>query len=176
MVRGTTMSIQNANRERAWVMVSLSPGIHLRRLQRLLGTSFSTTRYHVESLLHEGKIVSSREGRYQRLYPAGTADSSKAMLALLQSRPARRVLNALANSQGELRNSDLCRAVGMPRSTVSEYTSMLNRAGLVTRRITNEGYASYGVRDRQRTLFLVASFERNLLEIATDRFTDLWDL
>lgn len=170
------MSLQNANRERAKMIVSLSPGIHLRKLQKLLGTSFSTTRYHVEGLRRDGEIVCSREGRYQRLYPAGTADGSKAAYAVLQSKTARRILSALAHDQRDLRNGDLSEIVKMPRSTVSECTSLLSGAGLATRRVGADGHALYGIQDRQRTLELLDAFEKNLLEIATDRFTDLWDL
>ena len=170
------MNLQNPNRERVKMIVSLSPGIHLRRLQKLLGTSFSTTRYHVEGLMREGDIVSSKEGRYQRLYPAGTTDSSRATYAVLQSKTARKVLGALARDQRNLRNADLCQMVGLPRSTVSECTTLLSRAGLVRRHIDTDGHASYGIQDSEKTLELLAAFERNLLDLATDRFTDLWDL
>src|ERR1700685_952973 len=81
---------QNPNRERVKKIVSLSPGIHLRMLQKLLGASFSTTRYHVEGLRRDGEIVCSKEGRYQRLYPAGTTDGSKATYAVLQGKTARK--------------------------------------------------------------------------------------
>jgi predicted transcriptional regulator len=158
------------------MIVSLSPGIHLRRLQKLLGTSFSTTRYHVDGLARDGEIVCSKEGRYQRLYPAGTAEDSKATYALLQSETARRVLGALLHGRGDLRNSDLCETAGLPRSTVSECTALLNEVGLVKRHVTADGHVLYGVQDRERTLELLAAFERNLLDIATERFTDLWDL
>ena len=158
------------------MIVSLSPGIHLRKLQKLLGTSFSTTRYHVEGLMRDGEIVCSKEGRYQRLYPAGTAESSKATYALLQSETARRVLGALVRGRGDLRNGELCEAACLPRSTVSEYTALLGDAGLVRRQVTADGHSLYGIQDRQRTLELLAAFEKNLLDIATDRFTDLWDL
>lgn len=168
------MSFQNVNRERVKMIVSLSPGLHLRKLQRLLGASFSTTRYHVERLEREGEIVSSREGRYQRLYPAGTAEGSRGVFAVLQSKNARRILALLA--EGERRNGDLCEEAGLPRSTVSECTSALSGAGLVTRRVTVEGHAVYGVEDRLRTVELLAGLERNLLDIASDRFADLWDL
>jgi len=170
------LNLQNQNRERAKMIVSLSPGIHLRRLQKLLGTSFSTTRYHVESLRRDGEIVCSREGRYERLYPAGTAEGSKAAYAVLQSKTARKILSALAHEQRDLRNGDICEIVGMPKSTVSECTSLLSGAGLATRRVSVDGYALYGIQDRQQTLKLLDAFERNLLDIATDRFTDLWDL
>jgi len=158
------------------MIVSLSPGIHLRKLQKLLGTSFTTTRYHVEGLARDGEIVCSKEGRYQRLYPAGTAEVSRAAYAALQSKTARRILGVLAQGQRELRNGDLCELVRLPRSTVSEYTALLSHAGLVTRRAAPDGHATYGILDRERTLELLTVFERNLLDIAADRFVDLWDI
>jgi len=158
------------------MIVSLSPGIHLRKLQKLLGMSFSTTRYHVEGLRRDGEIVCSKKGRYQRLYPAGTAESSKATYALLQSETARKVLGALVRGRGDLRNGELCATAGLPRSTVSEYTALLSEVGLVRRHVAADGHALYGIQDRQRTLELLAVFERNLLDIVTDRFTDLWNL
>ena len=79
-------------------MISLLPGIHLRRLQKLLGTSFTTTRYHVASLEREGEIVRSKDGRYERLYPVGTPDNMKAAYACLQSETARTVLRLLVES------------------------------------------------------------------------------
>jgi len=75
-----------------------------------------------------------------------------------------------------LRNGELCETAGLPRSTVSEYTALLSEAGLVRRHVTADGHAIYGIQDRQRTLELLAAFEKNLLDIVTDRFTDLWDL
>ena len=170
------MNLQNPNRERARMIVSLSPGIHLRKLQKLLGTSFSTTRYHVENLRKDGEIVCSKEGRYQRLYPAGTPDGSKATYALLQNKTARRILRAFVNDPRDMRNGDLCELVDLPRSTVSECTALLSRAGLLKRNIAVDGYALYRVLDREQTLELLTAFEKNLLEIATDRFTDLWDM
>jgi predicted transcriptional regulator len=170
------LSLQNANRERVRMIVSLSPGIHLRKLQKLLGTSFSTARYHAEGLVKDGQIVCSKEGRYQRLYPAGTSEASRATYAILQAETARKVLGALARGEREMRNGDLCEEVGLPRSTVSECTALLSRAGLVRRRITADGHPSYEIQERERTIQLLASFERNLLDIATDRFTDLWDV
>jgi predicted transcriptional regulator len=170
------LSLQNPNRARAKMIVSLSPGIHLRKLQKLLGTSFTTTRYHVEGLERDGEIVSSKEGRYQRLYPSGTTEVSRAAYAALQSKTARRILSVLAQNQREFRNGDLCEMVKLPRSTVSECTTLLSQAGLVTRRTGADGHATYGILDRERTLGLLTVFEKNLLDIAADRFADLWDI
>src|SRR5271169_4519639 len=97
----------NANRARAKQIISLSPGIHLRKLQKILGTSFSTTRYHVESLQRESEIVSLMDGRYCRLFPSGTEENLKSVYSVLQRKAARRVLSTLAASERGLSNAQL---------------------------------------------------------------------
>jgi predicted transcriptional regulator len=157
--------------------VSLSPGIHIRRLQKLLGASFSTTRYHVENLERDGEIVRSKDGRYDRLYPAGTAENMKAVYAILQSKTARKVLQALTDGNlHELTNGDLSERTRLPRSTVSDCVAHMSRVSLVRRSLTADGRILYQVPDKEEVLRLLAAFQRNILNIATDRFIDLWDL
>ena len=170
------MNLENPNRERAKLIVLLFPGVHLRKLQKLLGASFSTTRYHVERLTRDGEIVCSKEGRYQRLYPSGISDASRATYAVLQSKTARKILGVLAQNRQELRNGDLCAIAKLPRSTVSECTTLLCRVGLVGRRTGADGHALYGIKDGEGSLKLLSAFEKNLLDIASDRFADLWDI
>jgi predicted transcriptional regulator len=171
----TEMNAQNLNRLRIKQIVSLSPGVHLRRVQRILGASFSTTRYHVENLERDGEIVSSVDGRYQRLYPAGTAEDMKAAYAAVQSRTTRRVLKAMMDSTRDLTNGDLCSTAHLPRSTISEQVSVLRKVGLVGRRLTVDGTTLYDVRDRERAAQLLAAFDRGMLGMATEGFIDLWD-
>ena len=63
------MNPENLNRVRTRELVALLPGIHLRELQRILKTSFTTTRYHVDNLQRDGLILRSEEGKQSRLYP-----------------------------------------------------------------------------------------------------------
>jgi len=157
--------------------VSLSPGIHLRKLQKLLGASFSTTRYHVESLERDGEIVRSKDGRYDRLYPTGTADDMKAVYAVLQNGTARKILQALADSDNHaVTNGDLSERTHLPRSTISECITHLSRVGLVGRSLTSDGRILREVQDREETLRLLAVFQKGILNIAADSFIELWDL
>jgi len=159
------------------MIVTLSPGIHIRRLQMLLGASFSTTRYHVEYLERAGQILRSKDGRYDRLYPVGTSESMKAVYAVLQSKTARRVLQALVDSDTqELTNGDLSERTHIPRSTVSESVGQLNSVSLVKRSLTADGRILYRVQESEEVARLLAAFQRNMLNIAADRFIDLWDL
>jgi predicted transcriptional regulator len=171
------LSASNVYRAQTKRIVSLSPGIHVRRLQKVLGASFSTTRYHIENLVRDGEIVRSKEGRYDRLYPAGMDESMKPVYAVLQSKTARQVLQALADDGSqELRNGDLSQRTSLPRSTVSECISRLSDVSLVRRSLMADGRVLLEVRDKEEVLRLLAAFRNNMLSLAADRFIDLWDL
>jgi predicted transcriptional regulator len=171
------MSLQTSKRAQAKLIVSLSPGIHLRKLQKLLGASFTTTRYHVESLERDGEIIRSKDGRYDRLYPTGTTDGMKAVYAALQSKTTRKILQALADgSQHDLTNGDLSALTHLPRSTTSECIAHLSTLRLVRRSFTADGRTLYEVQDRDEVLQLLAGFQRSALNVAADGFIDLWDL
>jgi len=143
----------------------------------LLGASFSTTRYHVDNLERDGEILRSKDGRYDRLYPIGTSESMKAVYAVLQSKTARKVLQALVDSgPRELTNGDLSELTHIPRSTVSESVGQLSSISLVKRSLTADGRILYKVQGSKEITSILASFQRNMLSLAADRFIDLWDL
>lgn len=171
------MSLQTSNRDQVKLIVSLLPGIHLRKLQKVLGVSFTTTRYHVENLERDGEIIRSKDGRYDRLFPTGTTEGMKAVYGALQSGKARRILQVLAEGgELELTNHDLAERARLPRSTTSECVGNLSALGLVKRSVTIDGRVLYGAQDRQEVLRLLAAFKRSALDMAADGFIDLWDL
>jgi len=171
------MSLLNPKRAQTKLIVSMSPGIHLRKLQRLLGASFTTTRYHVGNLERDGEIVRWKDGRYDRLYPAGTAEGMKEVYSVLQSKTARRILQSLSDGGGQdMTNGDLSDKLHISRSTLSEYVAHLCKAGLLRRSLAADGRILFGVEDAQELSRILAVFEKNMLSIATDRFVDLWDI
>lgn len=172
------MNPQNANRARVKQLVSLSPGIHLRRLQKLLDLSFSTTRYHVNNLVRDGEVTCATFGGYSRLYPAGTTDEVKTVYACLQNRGARAVLKALLDGPArELTQGELSEMVDLPRSTLSECTARLGGVRLVRRSLSTDGTVVFGVLDRETAATFLHAFDnRGFLNIASDKFIELWDI
>jgi len=164
----------SGNRDRAMRIIQLNPGIHLRRLQKLLGTSFSTARYHVSNLERDGEIIRSKDRRYDRLYPRGTSDAMQTTFAAMQSGSARRVLEALADS--DLAFGDVAERTGLSMSTVSERIKELGEADLVSRFTSPDGHTKYTLHDRERVVVLLTSLQRNMMDIAVENFLDLWDL
>ena len=170
------MNPDNANRVMTKKVISLLPGIHLRRLQKMLGTSFTTARYHVSNLERDGEIVATKDGRYDRLYPVGISESLKPVYACLQSDTVRTVLCLVADSPDELTKTDISSKVNLAASTVGECMSILEQASLVRRAFTSDGRVVYALTDAERILPLLAVFRSNLLQATTDNFLSLWDI
>jgi predicted transcriptional regulator len=169
------VSISNVNRLRTKRIVSLFPGIHLRKLQRVMNTSFNTTRYHVHNLERAGEIVCSTEGGHTRLYPIGLDAKMREMRAAVLNRTSRKILSALLES-GPLGNGELSDLTNLAKSTVSEHTESLRKANIVRRNVSVDGSVTYEVQGREDVEEVMAAFQESLLSGTADRFIDLWDL
>ncbi len=161
------------NKIRVKRIVALSPGIHLRELQRILQISFNSVRYHVARLIETGEIMRVEEGGYSRLYPAGTDDMERTLFSVIQSDTNRKILAVLAN-RAEMSNRQLCESTGLAKSTISEHISSLIGRHLVSSSLAATGLV-YRLEQPEQVASLLARQNQNLLEKASQKFTDLWD-
>ena len=165
----------NENRQRTKRLILLLPGIHLRSLQRLLHTSFNTTRYHVHNLQRDGEVTCSTDSGHSRLYAVGVEPEALAIYPILHKKTMRRILKAFSANRS-LGIGELSRMTGVPRSTVSESLDALRKAGLVTRMVGSDSQAVYSIQNADFVNSRLEVFERNLLTVATENFIDLWDV
>ncbi len=162
------------SRLRVKFLVSLSPGVHLRELQRLLGMSFNSTRYHVDKLTKAGEIVRVEEGGYSRLYPTGTSEAERTLFAIVRAETDRKILLCLATAS-ILSNKQLCDQTSLAKSTISEHLAELVRIGIVKTGQIGTTSLMYELEEPERIRSLLMSLSPSLLKKATDRFIDLWD-
>jgi predicted transcriptional regulator len=168
------LGIQGNNRIRIKQLVSLSPGVHLRELQRLLGMSFNCTRYHVDKLTKVGEIVRVEEGGFTRLYPAGISEEERTLFVIIRAETNRRILARLVTNV-ILSNKQICELTNLAKSTVSEHLAVLLRAGIVKARLGTENFVVYELERPEQIQSLLKRHNTNLLKKASDRFADLWD-
>ena len=168
------LGVQRDNRVKVRLLVSTRPGVHLRELQRLLGMSFNSTRYHVEKLTKTGEIIRVEDGGYSRLYPPGIGEAERAIFPLVRGETDRKILASLT-TKPVLSNKQLCELTRLAKSTVSEHIAGLIRAGAVKTRHINDLGVFYELEQPEQIRLLLKSQNLNLLRRATDRFIDLWD-
>lgn len=166
--------MQANNRLRVKLIVSLTPGVHLRKLQRQAGISFNSTRYHVDKLTKAREIVRIEDGGYSRLYPPDTSLEDRTLFTILQSETDQRILKILSENQLVTRKR-LGELVGLAKSTMSEHLSDLVELGVVKTEMSIEGSLSYYLNEPEKVQTLLVSLNPGLLKKATGRFIDLWD-
>lgn len=140
-------SSSHSSRPRVLRLISLLPGIHVRELCRLLGLSFSSTRYHVDKLCITGEVVRQTEKGHVRLYPAGLEARDKIAYSFLRMKRSRDILIALAKNS-KLTNKEICYRTKLSKSTVSKCMHELVKADLVKTQISKaEGTITYEISD-----------------------------
>ena len=154
------------------LLVSLQPGLHLRELQRQIGLSFSSTRYHVDKLAKDGEIDRVEDNGYSRIYPAGIDQSDKILLSLVRRKTDRRILSSFLreNSLSQQRLTDLSK---LAKSTVSEHLATLLMLGIVRTKAGGERRI-FELTDPAKIDTMLNCYPR-LLNNPTRRFIDLWD-
>ena len=168
------LGMQGISRVRVKVIVFLSPGVHLRELQRLLGMSFNSTRYHVDRLTKAGEIVRVEDGGYSRLYPTGISEAERTLFPLVRQETSRKILASLCAHE-TLSNKLFCVMTSLAKSTISEHLDKLVRIGIVKTHPVGENGISYELIEPEQIRLLLASQNSSLLRKASDRFIDLWD-
>ena len=178
-------SSSHSSRPRVLQLVSMMPGIHLRELCRLLGLSFTSTRYHVDKLCATGEIVREREGGHVRLFPASFDLEDKVTYSFLRTKRFRDILTALAEDP-HLTNKEICSRTNLPKSTVSKCIHELLEAGLVRDQPSQaDGTVTYQICDPEYLLRVLMNARKSTASqkskarfgpySQTERFIDLWD-
>ena len=164
--------MESEGRARIKLLVSIQPGLHLRELQRQIGLSFSSTRYHVDKLAKEGEIDRVEDNGYSRIYPVGTDSKDRILLSLVRRKTDHEILSWFLTEKS-ITQQRLSEVTALSKSTISEHLASLLELGVVKTRVGGERRIfelaepakMYGLMSRHPVL----------LEKATSRFIDLWD-
>jgi predicted transcriptional regulator len=164
--------VQSQSRARIKLLVSFQPGLHLREIQRQVGLSFSSTRYHVDKLAREGELDRVEDKGYSRIYPPGTDSKDRVLLSLVRRKTDHKILSCFLAENNPTQHR-LTEVTELSKSTISEHLATLLELGVVRTRDRGE----------QRTFELIEPAKISglmkrhpvILVKATSRFIDLWD-
>jgi len=165
--------LESEGRARVKLLVSIQPGLHLRELQRQIGLSFSSTRYHVDKLAKAGEIDRVEDKGYSRIYPVGTDSKDRILLSLVRRKTDHEILLCFL-AERSLTQQRLTEVTGLSKSTVSEHIATLLELGVVRTRVGGGGGRIFELAEPAKIDGLM-SRHPVLLEKATSSFIDLWD-
>ena len=162
------------NRQMILKLVLDSPGIHLRGVQKALGVSFSTVRYHVWGLAGRGELDCERRGRYLRLFPHGMSEGEREVFSRLQRSAAQKVLVQMIKRE-HWRNKDIASASGLAESTVSRERKAFRELGLLVVLPSPQGRGENRLVDSE-LLSRIIKLSRSRMRRAVDNYIELWDI
>jgi predicted transcriptional regulator len=166
--------MSKSNSSRIKLLIFTLPGVHMRQIQRILGLSFSSVRYNVDSLKRNGEVLAWNESGRSRLFPPAVSEREKVVYSHLRSRISRKVLRAIAQD-GRLTNRQLSEITRFAKSSLSECIHRLLEAEILMTCFSHDGRIAYQLKEPDFLLPLLRVADETVLEDATDRFIDLWD-
>lgn len=166
--------MSSSNRTRIRSLIFVLPGVHMRQVQRILGLSFSSVRYNVDTLRKSREIQDWSQSGRSRLFPPEVSESDRVVYSQLRNHSSRKILRAFVHKD-KLTNSELAKITGFAKSTLSETIHRLLEAGLLTTSFSAGGRVAYQLRDPTRVVPMIRDADRTVLEEATERFIQLWD-
>jgi predicted transcriptional regulator len=166
--------VQINSRIRIKQLVSNRPGLHLRELQRQLGSSFSSTRYHVNKMTGKGEIDRVDANGYSRLYPPGLSPQQKRVLSALRRGSDSKILLTLLYERC-LSQKSLGSITRLAKSTISERLAFLVRDELIQSiQDPITGLVFFSLVDPELVNTLLHQ-NTGIVARATASFIELWD-
>jgi len=163
------------NRRRAYELVAVSPGLHMREIARRLDVDVRTAEYHLRQLEKHGLATGMEEGGFRRFFPR-TADGRKTEVVDARDKPLlgtlrRRVplyVSLVLLTRDGATHGEPAQEAGVSPSTLSYHLERMERAGLLARR---DG--RYVLREPERIARLL--YAHRPTQDLIDRFVDLWE-
>ena len=155
-------------------LIALFPGLHLRGLQRAMGLSFNSTRYHVSKLCNSGEIQGIKDQNRMRLYPPGLKSADLELFSMLRRKAPKTILSGVVDKEGSFTQKQICEMTGLAKSTVSETLNELISIGIIRKNMFDQSRCSYQLENRN----ILKPLLNEILEsdrVIAQRFVDLWD-
>lgn len=141
-------------------VVEEQPGIHFRELEREAHVSSNgQLRHHLDRLLHDGKLLEVKDGRYRRYFLAGQHDRHlRPGLTHFARRVPRRIARVLL--KGPHNRTELRRTVGCADSTLGYHLRRMAELGYLQKERSRNA-CSYSLVDPEfvRSVLLVRSLK-----------------
>ncbi|MFQ5951597.1 MAG: winged helix-turn-helix transcriptional regulator [Candidatus Geothermarchaeales archaeon] len=167
------MSLDQPTRQIIGGLVSESPGLHLREIQRRTGIAIGSLMYHIEILRKSGAVVVENRRGKTRLFPTSIDAGERDNLDLLRQATVRSTVLYLIGSPGAM-HKDLVDHLNLAPSTVSWYLKRLERTGAI--RVEIEGRKRrYSVIDPVEIVRTLKAYRASFKDRLLDNFISFWD-
>jgi len=124
----------NINRQRIYLYIKSNPGVHLRKISKVLDIAIGDTNYNLNNLEQSGFVKHRKWGVYKRYFVISIKDGrSESILAILQQETPRTIVLYLIEHPGSIQN-EICRHVSFSAPSVKWHMTRLKEMDMVYER------------------------------------------
>ncbi len=161
-------------RQRLFTLVSESPGVHFRDIQRRTKMATGTLSYHLDQLVKVGLLKTMRDGEYLRYYAqSDITEEEKKVLDLMRRPSVRHIVLSLIQHE-ELSNEQLSEILRLSPSTVAWHLKKIVEANLVNTRQENRKVL-YSLGNPELVKKVLIRYKESFVDRLVDKFVDMWE-
>ena len=168
-----TEGLELESRRRIYDYLLANPGVHLRRIGKVLGMSTGMLSYHLTYLEREGMLKSETDGHRKRYFIARAFMEAQRRILGVQRHGVPRKIVVEILLPGERTFAQLREATGVSKSTLSyPLQHMMERDLLIRYRRDRESV--FAIKDMEEVPHHLVANRQSFQDDAVDRFADLW--
>jgi predicted transcriptional regulator len=160
-------------RQSLYSLISTSPGLHFREIQRRTHIATGQITYHLNYLQKVGLIKTEEDGEYLRYYAhIQINDEERNVLELVRQKSIRHILLYLLE-YNNCNHEHLVTNLDIAPSTISWHLKKLIDANIVNKEV--EGRKSfYSISYPELVKKVLIKYKESFLDILVDRFIEMW--
>ncbi len=161
-------------RQSIYSLISTSPGLHFREIQRRTKIATGQLTYHLNYLQKVGLIKTENDGEYLRYYAhIPINDEERRVLELVRQKSVRHILLYLLENDN-CNHEHLVKNLDISPSTISWHLKKLIDANIVNKEV--EGRKSfYSINNPELIKKVLIKYKESFLDILVDRFIEMWE-
>lgn len=161
-------------RQNLFALISKSPGIHFRDIQRRSSMATGTLSYHLDQLVRVGLVKTIRDGEYLRYYAQSEMPEEEKRILELVRRPTVRHMMLSLIETGESSNDQLSEALSLCSSTVSWHIKKLVEANVLKTRVEGKR-AFYSLDKPEVAKKVLIRYKESFMDKLVDKFVEMWE-
>ena len=161
-------------RHSIYSLISASPGLHFREIQRRTKIATGQLTYHLNYLQKVGLIKTENDGEYLRYYAQiQINDEERRVLELVRQKSIRHILLFLLENDN-CNHEHLVKDLDIAPSTISWHLKKLIDANILNKEV--EGRKSfYSIKNPELIKKVLIKNKDSFLDIVVDRFIEMWE-
>jgi predicted transcriptional regulator len=162
-------------RQSIYSLISTSPGLHFREIQRRTKIATGQLSYHLNYLQKVGLTKTKNDGEYLRYYAnIQINDEERKVLELIRQKSIRHILLYLLENNN-CNHEYLVKNLDIAASTISWHLKKLIDSSIVNKEV--EGRKSfYSLNDPELVKKVLIKYKESFLDILVDRFIEMWEI